>query len=459
MQPLTLQFIAESCSGQLRRGSSSASIHRVCTDSRQVQAGDLFVPLQGERFDGHEFLAEIFERGAESALISTDNIHKCPTGLSYIEVENVRQAYGKLSGAYRRRFSIPVIAIAGSNGKTSTKELVASALRNSLVTLSSEGSFNNDVGVPATLLRLDNSHQVAVVEVGTNHPGELEPLLELIQPRIGILTSVGMEHLEFFDTIKSVAQEEGMLAEKLPVDGVLVVNGDIPELGSILARTRARILRIGFGPSNDWRIENVRYNAIGTTFNLVAHELDYEGEYQINLIGRHQAVNAALAIGVGKELGLGRVELRNGLAECRGAKMRLEIKPGPGWTVLNDAYNANADSMMAALETLRDYPCPGRRIAVLGEMAELGIHSEWAHKEVGRFAANTPIDTLFTIGQKALGIGQSARISGLQDVESIDSVEIAGPIIRSRLMDGDVVLVKASRSARLERIVHNLISQ
>ena len=456
MQPLTLQSIAESCSGQLRGGSPGRLIQRVCTDSRQVEVGDLFIALEGENFDGHDFLPQILARGAAAALVDAGKSSKYPVGLVCIEVANVRQAYGKIAGTYRRQFSLPVIAIAGSNGKTSTKALVASVLGTELITLASEGSFNNDVGVPATLLRLEHTHQVAVLEVGTNHPGELAPLLDLIAPRFGILTSVGREHLEFFRNIEAVAREEGMIAEALPADGVLFINGDMPCLTEILARTRARIVKVGFGHDNDWRVSHLRNLPEGTTFRVETPEPEYDGDYHINLIGRHQALNAALALGVGRELGLSRAVLRRGLAECQGAKMRLEIKHGDGWTVLNDTYNANADSMIAALETLRDYPCTGRRIAILGEMGELGDSSKTAHEEVGRFAAQTSVDTLLTIGAQGLIIGRAAHAAGLADVEQIDEIHQVSAKIRSLLRAGDVILLKASRAARLERVVQSL---
>ncbi len=456
MLPLTLQFIVKSCSGFLAPETQECCIQRVWSDSRTVQAGDLFVALEGANFDSHDFLPEVLSRGATAALVDAGKSSKYPKGLVCVQVPNVRRAYGALAGAYRNRFSLPIIAVAGSNGKTSTKSLIAGVLGTERITLASEGSFNNDVGVPATLLQLDERHQAAVLEVGTNHPGELSPLLGMIRPKYGILTSIGREHLEFFKNIEAVACEEGAIAAVLPKDGVLFINGDIPFLSEISSRTQARIVKVGFGEGNDWRVTHLRQMHQGTAFSVESPEPEYDGEYQTNLIGRHQALNAALALGVGRELGLSRAAMRRGLAESSGAKMRLEIKQANGWTVLNDAYNANADSMIAALETLRDYPCLGRRIAVLGEMCELGDSSKTAHEEVGRFAAETSVDTLLTIGAPGLMISRAARASGLTNVLQVDEIDQVSAKIRPLLRAGDVILFKASRSARLERVVQAL---
>jgi len=294
-----------------------------------------------------------------------------------------------------------VVAVAGSNGKTTTKELLAGVLRQKFATLWSEASFNNDIGVPLTLLKLESKYEVAVVEAGTNHPGELAPLLEMIRPRYGVLTSIGREHLEFFGDLAGVAREEGWLAEMLPEDGKLFVNGDDEWSGQIARRTRAGVVRSGFSDGNDWRVRGLQVDKEGVVFRVEAPMADYAGEYRINLLGRHQVANALFAIAVGAELGVSRAGIERGLAECRPAKMRLQLWENNGVRVLDDAYNANADSMLAALQTLQEFPCAGRRVAVLGDMAELGAHSEAAHEEVGRRAAELGVGQLFAVGKMA----------------------------------------------------------
>ena len=374
-------------------------------------------------------------------------------------VEDARIALGKLAAAYRRDFDLPVICVGGSNGKTTVKELLASVLRQKFSTLWSEASFNNDIGVPLTLLRLEKSHQAAVLEAGTNHPGELAPLVKMIQPKFGVLTNIGREHLEFFGDVAGVAQEEGWLAELLPADGKLFVNGDNEWTEKIVARTKAKVVRVGLGEKNDWRADKIRLDKNGVTFRVQTAKENFCGEYRINLLGRHQVTNALFAIAVSEELGLGRAEIQRGLAECQPPKMRLQFWEANGVRVLDDAYNANADSTIAALETLCDLPLQGRRVAVLGDMEELGAHSEAAHAEVGRRAAELKIGQLFAVGKMAAVTAKAARDGGLNRVIEFADVEAAMKAVKQFLKTGDVVLLKASRASRLERIAEILKSE
>jgi UDP-N-acetylmuramoyl-tripeptide--D-alanyl-D-alanine ligase len=329
-------------------------------------------------------------------------------------------------------------------------------LKKRLTTLWSEASFNNDIGVPLTLLRLDKSHQAAVLETGTNHPGELAPLVKMIQPNYGVITSVGREHLEFFGDVAGVAQEEGWLAELLPADGKLFVDGDNEWASHTVARTRARVVRVGFAAANEWRARIVRLDKQGVRFHVDGPKADFAGEYRMHLLGRHQVVNALFAIAIGVELGLGRADVAQGLAECRPPKMRLELWEVGGVSLLDDTYNANADSMLAALRTLQELPCKGRRVAVLGDMVELGAHSEGTHQETGRQAAELGIAQLFAVGKMAPVMGRAARAAGLNRVFEFADVETAAAAVKSFVKPGDLVLVKASRAMRLERIAELL---
>jgi UDP-N-acetylmuramoyl-tripeptide--D-alanyl-D-alanine ligase len=451
-----VEFILGACAGKLLAGLPDTLVQRVNTDSRAAQPGDLFVALAGERHDGHEFLRDVAQKGVAAVMIEADKI---PTDLpkcAVIAVENTRRALGQVAARYRSDFSLPVVAVGGSNGKTTTKELLASILRQKLATVWSEASFNNDIGVPLTLLRLEKKHQAGVMEVGTNHPGELAPLLGMVQPRMGIITNIGREHLEFFNDLAGVAREEGTLAEKLPAGGILFMNGDSEWTPEIVHRTRARAIRVGVGERNDWRATNIRLANQGVAFRVTAPGGDFSGEYRINLWGRHQVMNALLAMAVGVEMGLSRAEIEKGLADCQPPRMRMQVWESNGVRVLDDAYNANADSVLAALQTLQDMPCKGRRVAVLGDMAELGSHSEEAHREVGRRVAESGVEQLFAIGKMAALIAQAARETGLNRVFEFAQVEPAALAVKSFLKAGDVVLIKASRAARLERIAEAL---
>ena len=456
MQSGSLRCVVTACAGELLAGSLDTPFRRICTDSRPVEPGDLFFALAGDKFDGHAFLPEVAAKGAAAAVLERGRAPAGWQGCPLVGVDDTRKALGRLAAAHRAAFSLPVVAVAGSNGKTTTKELLASVLRQKLLTLWSEASFNNDVGVPLTLLRLEAAHQVAVVELGTNHPGELEGLVAMAQPNYGVLTSIGREHLEFFAGIEGVAREEGRLAELLPSQGKLFVNGDEEWAEWLAQRSAAPVVRVGFNPGNGWQASGLRATRQGGAFHLEAPWPEFAGQYRIHLLGRHQARNALFAIALGAELGLSRDEVERGLAECKPAKMRLQLSEFNGVCILNDAYNANPDSMLAALQTFQELPCKGRRVAVLGDMAELGSHSQAAHEELGRQAAESGIGQLFAIGKMAPVVAEAARRAGLNRVLEFGDIEAAAAAVKSFVRSGDALLLKASRATGLERVTELL---
>jgi UDP-N-acetylmuramoyl-tripeptide--D-alanyl-D-alanine ligase len=267
-----------------------------------------------------------------------------------------------------------------------------------------------------------------------------------------VITSIGREHLEFFRDVEGVAEEEGWLAELLPGDGKLLISGDSPWTRRIVERTRAAVVRAGFSDANDWRVQSPKVDEEGITFWMQAPKVDFSGEYRINLLGRHQVLNAAYAIAMGSEMGLSRTEIDRGLVECKPAKRRMQLWELNGARVLDDCYNANTDSMLAALQTLQELPCKGRRVAVLGDMAEQGVHSEAAHEEVGRQVAELGIGQLFAIGKMAPVVARAAKDGGLTRVMEFADVDTAAAAVKSFLKSGDLMLLKASRSMRLERV-------
>jgi UDP-N-acetylmuramoyl-tripeptide--D-alanyl-D-alanine ligase len=452
VEPRSLQYIAAACAGEQLTGSGETLATRVCTDSRQARPGDLFIALRGDQFDGHAFLAEVARRKVAAAVVERSSLPVPSLEMAVIAVEHTRAALGRLAARYRTDFPLPAVAVGGSNGKSTTKELVASVLRQKHSTLASEASFNNDVGVPISLLQLERHHTAAVLEVGTNHPGELAPLVAMIQPRFGIITSIGREHLEFFGGLDGVLAEEGVLADLLPASGRLFLNTASEPARRLLLRSRAPVVRVGWEPSDDWFVTRSETSERGVRFVVNAPGREFCGEYRTKLLGRHQVLNAALAVAVGAEMGLSADEIRRGLAECQPLKSRLQLWPCGGFQVLDDTYNANADSMLAALHTLRDLPCSGRRIAVLGEMAELGEQSASAHAEVGRCAAESGLSQLVTVGSQARLTAATARRAGLREVIELADAAEAVRTLRNLLRAGDLVLLKASRVAGLERV-------
>jgi UDP-N-acetylmuramoyl-tripeptide--D-alanyl-D-alanine ligase len=372
MDPRPLNYIAEATGGRLQ-GEGGALVTRVCTDSRKVAPGDLFVALKGENFDAHDFIPDVVGKAPAAVMVREDYSHPCLQNCSTVLVGNTREALGKLASRYRRDFNLPVIAVAGSNGKTTTKELVAAVLRQKFPTASSPASFNNDVGVPLSLLQIGSEHKAAVLEVGTNHPGELEPLLRLIAPGYSIITSIGREHMEHFGTVEQVAQEEGWAAELLPDHGKLFLNGDTPWASAITRRTGATTVTVGRDPENDWRVTAARISKSGTAFDLETSAAGFAGAYQVPLFGLHQAVNAAFAVALGAELGLSREQVLHGLADCPPPALRLQVWEAGGVSVLDDSYNANTDSMIAALQTLRELPLPGQACGCPGGHGRAGF--------------------------------------------------------------------------------------
>lgn len=455
MEARLLSWVAAECHGELLRGSSASLCTRPCTDSRQIQPGDLFIPLSGDKFDGHTFLSEAVQKGAEAVLVARANqslAAELPPSVAVIVTDDPRAALGRLAARYRADFHLPIVAIGGSNGKTTTKELLASILRQRFRTLGSEASFNNDVGVPLTLLRLDATHEAAVLEAGTNHPGELMPLLRMMQPRLGVITSIGREHLEFFGDLAGVAQEEGFVAEALPRDGRLFLNGDSEWAEPLARRASCPVVRVGFGAGNDWRAETFRVGEEGVAFTVAAPSAGDSGEYKVRLLGRHQVPNALLALAAGRELGVSPEEARRGLAGCAPPKMRMQLWQAAGVRVLDDSYNANADSMLAALQTLHDLPCSGRRVAVLGDMAELGEHAAAAHREVGRRVGELGVQQLVAVGKFAFQLTVAAKAAGTLNVLEFPDVSSLARVVGSLAQTGDLILLKASRSVGMERV-------
>lgn len=455
MEPRTLEFVTEACEGQLVAGNAGSEVKDVSIDSRAVKTGELFIAIKGEKFDGHDYLNEVAAKGAGAMVVERPCVPKSFSG-GVVEVDSTRRALLQLAARYRKDFELPLIAVCGSNGKTTTKNLIGAILRSKFPTLNSEASFNNDIGVPVTLLRLTQEHRAAVLEAGSNHPGELRPLLDVMAPCLGVLTSIGREHLEFFHDLNGVVEEEGTLVEALPLHGKIFINGDNEFCEKVAGKSPVSVVTAGFHPGSDWCASRVKMTTDGMTFEVKSIQESWNGKYKVQFVGKHQVINALLALAVGAELGVGPAEARSALEQCPPSKMRLELYRIGEVTILDDAYNANADSTIAALETLRDVATSGRKIAVLGDMAELGRHSDDAHTEVGRFAASCGIDDLFAVGGQASLIVSAARKAGLASARNFPDVELASPVIQSCLRGGDILLLKASRASRLERITEFL---
>src|SRR3989440_3585921 len=450
MEALTLRQIAEFAGGTIESGKRDAMVSRVSTDSRTLQAGDLFVPLRGENFDGHQFIQQAAERGAVGAMVEEKWNGKAPENFALIRVADTLVAYQTLAAHYRASLPLKVIAITGSNGKTSTKDFVAAVLARKFRVTKTEGNFNNHVGLPQTMLAANRDDEIAVWEIGMNHPGEIAALAKLAAPDVAIITNVGVAHIEFMGTREAIAEEKGALAEALDANGALILNADDPYTESISKRTRAKIVLAGL-ENGSVRAVDITQSGTGSEFTIL--EGAHRCRAQLPVPGIHMVQNAMLAVAAGRVFGVSIEECAVGLASTPLTKARLQIKEIGGIQFIDDSYNANPDSMKAALRTLVELDSDGRRIAVLGEMGELGAESEHGHREVGEAAAALRIDELIAVGPIGAMIARAAEKAGLKNSAAVNSQEEAAELLEKNAAPGDLVLIKGSRSARMERVL------
>jgi UDP-N-acetylmuramoyl-tripeptide--D-alanyl-D-alanine ligase len=450
MEALTLSQIAEFAGGNLASGTGDVSITRISTDSRTIQRGDLFVPIRGENFDGHRFVTQTAERGTAGALVEQNWSGIVPPNFALIRVADTLIGYQNIAAAYRRSLPLRVVGITGSNGKTSTKDFVAAALGSRFYVTKTEGNFNNHVGLPRTVLEANSEHEIAVWEMGMNHPGEIAPLARIAAPNVAIITNIGIAHIEFLGSREGIAQEKGALAEALESDGTLILNADDPFSEGIARRTRAKTIFAGIN-SGSLRAVDIRQSSGGAEFTIL--EGAHRCRAQLPVPGLHMVQNAMLAVAAGRVFGVSLEDCAAGLAATPLTKARLQLRDIHGVQFIDDSYNANPDSMKAALGTLIELETEGRRIAVLGQMGELGAESARGHAEVGEAAAALRIDQLITIGDVAVRISDAAKAAGLPEVTNVATPAAAAELLAEVSSAGDLVLVKGSRAARTERVL------
>jgi len=436
------------CGGELR-GDGSAEITAISKDTRAIRPGDLYIGIRGERFDGGAFAHEAAARGAAGAIIERSQASSTPPGFPVIAVEDALAALSRLAAAWRDRLTLRALCITGSNGKTSTKEFVASVLSERYRVTKTEGNLNNHIGLPLSILAARGQDQIAVWEIGMNHPGEIAPLARLARPDIGIITNIGVAHIEFLGSREAIAREKGMLAEAVHEGGSVILSGDDPSTPAIRARTRARVVLAG-GSAGSVTASNIRHGESGVEFLLSAGTEALSVRLQTH--GEHMVRNATLAAAAGLEAGLSLEECAVGLARAKMVGGRLQTRIIRGIRVLDDTYNASPDSMEAALDTLRKLPTSGRRVAAIGRMGELGDYAAEGYARVGRAAAGA-CDLLLGVGADVAPCLDAARDQGLPVILSAETSEEGGRQLRGLLSEGDTLLVKGSRSARMENLI------
>ncbi len=472
---LTLADLWEALVGQRPAGTEAVEITQVVVDSRQCTPGSVFVALPGEHLDGHEFIGDALARGAIAVIAEARARGQGLGGsLNLIDVAGLQPnpspapgptvfitgsslvALQKFAGYWRRHFpNLVTIGITGSVGKSSTKELAYTVLKQKFVTLKSEGNLNNEIGLPLTLLKLNDTYQRAVLEMGMYALGEIRTLCEIAQPRTGVVTVVGPVHLQRLGSIDNIARAKTELIEALPEDGHAILNGDDPRVKAMWEKSRAPVTFYGLEPTNDiWANEIESYGLEGTEFTV-----HYEGKQlrvRIPLLGRHSVHNALAASAVGLAEEMSWEEIVNGLQDVS-AQLRLIAVPGKnGTTLLDDSYNASPHSMLAALNLLKDLD--GRKIAILGDMLELGEYERKGHQVVGLRAADVA-DVVIAVGSLGRQIGEAAQQAGNRDTYFAEDNQEAVRVVEPLTRPGDVLLVKGSRGAHMEDIVSALAAE
>ena len=443
---LELQDIARAISAA--PPAANAAVTDYAIDSRAAGPGALFFALRGANHDGHSFVEAAFERGALAAVVERP---LADARGSVLMVANVQAALERLAGWARERWARPVVGITGSAGKTTTKEVIARLLAVEMAVGKTEGNLNNHIGVPLSILRLPDAAQVAVIEIGMNHAGEIRRLAAIARPMVGVVTNAGFAHAEFFRSADEVALAKRELIEALPAGGTAVLNADDARVARFGDGFAGRVVTFGFGEGADVRAEAVEYGPEGTRFRVDGTD------FETSLVGRHGVMNILAGLAVARVFSIAPERLTDAVRALQAVRMRGERFVHGGATILNDCYNSNPEAVRAMLDVLRAMPAR-RRIAVLGEMLELGDWSETSHRGVGSYAVRCGIEVLVGIRGAARQMIDEAVGSGLPASAAVffDDPDSAGEYLRGLIEPGDAVLFKGSRGTHVERALEKL---
>lgn len=461
---LSAQEIVQATGGTLMHGTPRTVFHGVSIDSRTIRPGQLFVPLVGSRYDGHSFIADALRQGAPGFLFQHEPHCLVPESVAAIHVHDTLHALSDLAHWAVTKLNAQIVGVVGSNGKTTTKELIAQLLSQRLSTHATMGNQNTEIGLPLTVLNAPEDTEILVLEMGATAPGDVKRLCQIAPPQIGVLTSIGEEHTATLGTLREILETETELLEALPPQGLAIINGDNPEILDVARRkAHCRLMTFGFAPHNDFAAEDATISRAGTRFYIKSPE--WQNEMSISLLGRPAVLAALAATAVAQHFGLSFAEVRRGLtgAHSLWGRLQLVLVPDTSITVLHDAYNANPASMREALACAAHLRRPDEElIFVLGDMLELGAFSEKAHREIGRSLARVRPDRLITIGEQARLIGEEASSTGIpvQHYATSDEAARALDLTDERRY---FILLKGSRGVHLERVLdalshHTLVS-
>jgi UDP-N-acetylmuramoyl-tripeptide--D-alanyl-D-alanine ligase len=438
-------------------GGERVEIKGISIDSRNIKEGELFIAIKGDRFDGHDFVPEAMKRGAWGALVERTVLERKYENLSRLRnilpVEDTLSALQEMAHMHRKKFSLPVVGITGSNGKTTTKEMLARIFRRQGPVLKNEGNLNNHIGVPLTLLGLNATHKAAVVEMGMSAVGEIDILARLVSPTVGIITNIGPAHLEFLGSLDNIARAKGELLDHIRAGGAAVLNADDPYYETVKKKNSARVVAFGIENSAEVRASDIRQGEGFTDFILIADGSRVSVRLQV--VGRHNVYNALAAAAGAIAASVPVDAVKYGLDDFMPITMRSEIKELKGRTVLADYYNANPASVEAALVALMSIKSNKKAVVVLGDMLELGASAAAAHREIGETAVRLGVDIIITIGSLSTQTAQGAIDAGMprERVFETQTHGEAAALIMKHSRPGDAVLIKGSRGMKMEKIL------
>lgn len=460
---LTLDILEKMIAGEWlkkpKKTLCQSPVRQISIDSRTLCAGDLFWVIKGERFDGHDFVEEAFKKGALAAVISRP-VRFSPVNGGLIKVQDTLISLQGLATAWREKHSCRVIAVTGSSGKTTTKELIAKILSRKYNCLSTEGNMNNNIGVSLTMMRLKESHQVAIIELGMNHKGEIAQLTSIVKPMIGIITNIGKAHIGLLGSVNHIIEAKAELLEGMGPEGLAILNRDDPYYYILAERCKNGIITVGESNKADLIIQNIELNPREGKTKVVFKVKGKMFSLTLPVLGRFIAHDLLIAVAVAMEFDCSQEEIEAGIAQFNSIPNRMDHHIVEGVHILDDSYNANPESMHFALRTLFECKGSGRSMAILGDMLELGSQSECLHRQLGQWLGhNRKVDFLITFGSQTKIMAEEAIKTGYPSkrVWSVERHEDASRLAGSLLKDGDWVLIKGSRQMRLDKISGRLI--
>jgi len=451
MESMTLEEVRNAVKGKILDNNNILTIKGISTDSRTISKGELYIPIKGERFDGHDFIDDAIKNGAIAYL--TERQEDSSKKSIPILVENTLKAFHDLAFYYRRKFDIPLIGITGSSGKTTTKDILASVLEQKYNVLKTQGNFNNEIGLPLTLFQLERHHDIGIIEMGMNNLGEIKKLVNMVLPDVAIITNIGWTHIENLGSKENIFKAKSEILETLNNNQLALLNGD-DEYLSRIKDDKFPVAFVGvYKEELDLKVED--FTLEGDSIKFVTGK-GHKGleEYRLNLPGIHNIYNSLFAIYLGKFYGLCHREIQLGLDKFKPSEMRMDIFENNKFKIINDSYNANPDSMKAALKVLKESAGNHRKVAILGDMLELGKWSEKAHYDIGKTLGQLKIDALIAIGKYRKFYLAGAIENGLSknNGKLFSSNTEANEYLKRFLEDGDTILIKGSRGLKMEEI-------